>query len=30
MKIADALPTLDRAVFLLSAGYHATRTEAQP
>jgi len=26
MKIADALPTLDRAVFLLSAGYQATRT----
>ena len=27
MKIADALPALDRAVFLLSAGYQATRTE---
>lgn len=27
MKIAEALPTLDRAVLLLSAGYQATRTD---
>ena len=30
MKIADALPTLDRAVLLLSAGYEGTRTEVRP